>query len=59
MPTIMAEDDFHAFVVKMTTIGPFLPDQVRALGANEAAWNELEKGYDIARSTTIWIQAHD
>lgn len=58
-PEILGADDFHIFLVKLVTIGPFSDYQVRALCANEAAWNDLEAQYGMGRSLRIWKDAYD
>lgn len=60
-PNVLAEDDFHTFMVKWVILGTFSDDQVRALCAfdNEAAWKALEAQHVVARACKKWRDAQE
>ncbi|QDS72912.1 hypothetical protein FKW77_007857 [Venturia effusa] len=61
MPDIMAEDDFHQYIVKWVILRTFEDYQVQALCAfdNEAAWKAVEAQHTIARTCKKWLDAQE
>lgn len=61
MPDILAEDDFHTYMVKWVLLNTLQEDQVRALCEfeNESAWKAIEEQHTIARTCKKWLNAQE